>query len=293
MCLDIISRKGSGRGPSYLLRRLIGALWVSARPAQLVKCGVAVGWGIYCSNGNRFGLEKASVFALVGAIVLYAGLYGLNDLTDLEFDRITTHKRFRPLPAVRIHSDQLLIASSIEIVCALILLATVGTAGLILGAALLLNQLVYSFEPFRWKRRLGLDVLSAAVLSHGLRFVLGFRGGTFGATTCLACAALIFWKIAAYLLYRLEDTPDYGVPKTDTAQVLGSRRAIATSAVTYAGSYGCFVAYAIRSRMPAFTFILFSLAFVAAVALYVRFRERGSVPASLNLLVFSSTAKKI
>jgi 4-hydroxybenzoate polyprenyltransferase len=289
--LNKTASEPAGGGPAPL-RPLIRALCASARPAQLVKSGIAVCWGIYCANGNHLVFHRASVLALVGTIILGAGLYGLNDLTDLAFDKTTVHKQFRPLPAARIHSDQLLVASSIEITCALSLLTIVGVSALSLGAVLLLNQLAYSFEPFRCKRRLGLDILSAAVLSHGARFALGFGGGTLGPTACLACAALVFWKIAGYLLYRLEDVPPCGVPKTDTAQALGLRKATVLSTVALACSYGCFAVYAIRSLVPALGFVLFSLLYVTAVAVYVRFWERGATPATLNLFVFSATAQE-
>lgn len=288
---DNTACEAAGEEP-HSLRLLISALCASARPTHLVKCGAAVGWGIYCANGNHLVFHRASLMTLVGTIVLCAGLYGLNDLTDLVLDKTAAHKQYRPLPAARIRCGQLLVASTIEITCGLLLLSMVGIGVLFLGAVLFLNQLVYSVEPFRCKRRLGLDILSAAVLSHGLRFALGFNGGTFGTTASLACAALVFWKVASYLLYRLEDIPHCGVPKTDTAQALGSRKATALSAVTFACSYGCFAAYMIRSPLPALAFALLSFLYATAVALYVRFRERGATAASLNLLVFSATAQK-
>jgi 4-hydroxybenzoate polyprenyltransferase len=272
-------------------RRLVKDLTIAARPAQLLKSGVAVSWGIYCAGGNRFALTHDATLMFIGTILLWAGLYGMNDLADLDADRATIHKRFRPLPAMRISSIQLLTAGSMEIALALVILAAAGMAAFAWGGLLVLNQLAYSLEPLRWKRRFGLDVISAAILSHGARFALGFRGAAFGTEACLACAALVLWKIAAYLLYRLEDVPACG-PRTDTAHVLGSRKTAILAAVVFACSLLSFAAYAVRSHLSQRPLAAGVILYAAAILLYVRFRRKRNGSVRLNLLVFSATAQE-
>ncbi|HEX4769876.1 MAG TPA: UbiA family prenyltransferase [Bryobacteraceae bacterium] len=271
--------------------RIVKDLTISARPLQLLKSGIAVGWGIYCAGGNRFELTHDAALVFIGTILLWAGLYSINDLADVDADRVTVHKRFRPLPAMHITWIQLLTAGSMEIALALGILAAAGIAAFAWGGLLLLNQLAYSFEPFRWKQRFGLDVISAAVLSHGARFALGFRGAAFGTEACLACAALVLWKIAAYLLYRLEDVPASG-PRTDTAQILGSRKTAILSAVVFACSLLAFAAYAVRSHLSPTAVAAGVLLYAVAILLYIRFRQRRSRSVRLDLLVFSARAQE-
>src|SRR5262249_9580096 len=136
---------------------LLRSFAAASRPVQLIKTIAAVGWGQYCANGNHVVLDGTTLPVLAGMVLLWAGLYSINDLADAGLDRTTVHKRFRPLAAGRLQAPELISVCGVEIVLALVLLAAAGRIALWCAAIQILNQLVYSLEPLRLKRRFLLD----------------------------------------------------------------------------------------------------------------------------------------
>jgi 4-hydroxybenzoate polyprenyltransferase len=269
-------------------RTLLRALVLSARPVQLLKTVVAVGWGQYCADSNNLELSGRALLTLLGMLILSAGLYGLNDIADLGMDRRTLYKKCRPLPAGSINTRQLFIFSAVQLGVALSVLAGVSFITFAWAIILIANQICYSFEPIRLKRRFALDVISAALLSHGARFAVGFRGGRFSMNTVLACAALVLWKVAAYLTYRLTDNPACDEPETDTTHTLGVRNITYVSAAAFLISYVCFGLYAFRSHMGLFASTFITTLYATAFILYLIFTKLVSVGNPWKLLVFSA-----
>jgi len=269
------------------------AYFLTARPIQLLKTIVAVGWGQYCANANHLVFTSGSLCALSGMVVLWAGLYGLNDIADELADKDTAHKRFRPLARGELRSRQLLTVSALQLSAGLLLLARAGVFGVIIGVGLICNQWSYSFKPLRLKRRFLLDVTSAAVVSHGARFAVGLASGPVRRGVWLAGAALILWKVAAYLTYRLEDVPRAEVTHVGTAARLGARQTSVVSAAAIIGSYVCFIAYAYYTRLPGNVSLAFTVLYAAALTLYLTLFRTGRYPKALEVFVFSAARRNL
>jgi 4-hydroxybenzoate polyprenyltransferase len=261
----------------------------TARPIQLLKTVLGVGWGQYCANANHLVLRSDSLFAILGMVALWAGLYGLNDISDVRCDANTIHKRFRPLAAGDVRSRDLLWVSALQIAAALILLSASGITVALVGVALVINQYIYSFQPLRLKRRFLLDVMSAAVFSHGARFFVGLQSAPGRQAVGVAGGALILWKVAAYLAYRLEDAPGGKTGRTGTVAYLADRTTLAISALAMIASFICFRVYWVRTNMPPGAGWSLTLLYVAAVSAYLTlFRRAASCPKALQMLVFSA-----
>jgi len=263
----------------------------TARPIQLFKTVFAVGWGQSCANGNHFVPNVASLVTTIGMVLLWAGLYGLNDLADVDFDLQTVHKRFRPLAAGEIRSRDLVFVTIAEIFAGLLLLSSQSAIVALIGVGLVTNQLLYSYQPFRLKHRFLWDVLSAAVFSHGARFLVGLQGGPERHWVAFAGGALIFWKISAYLAYELEDAPSQEQGRAGTAARLGGKRTTAACAVTILASYCCFTTYAFHTHLPAVATLAFTTMYAVAIYLYVTLFRTGMYPKALEVLVFSAAGR--
>jgi 4-hydroxybenzoate polyprenyltransferase len=264
----------------------------SARPIQLLKTIVAVGWGQYCANANHFVFRSDSLCSIFGMVMLCAGLYGLNDIADLHEDLNTVHKRFRPLASGEIGSQELLGMNLFQLAVALLILLWTGIRPSLIGLSMVLNQWSYSFKPLRLKRYFLLDIASAALFTHGAKFAVGLQSGPVRNGLWFAGAALVFWKIAAYLIYRLQDVP-MGKPVPDgTAGRLGARVTTAISAVAIIASYACLSVYARRTHLSALVLVTLTLFYTAAICLYLRFQS-GRYSKAMQILVFSATRRNL
>jgi 4-hydroxybenzoate polyprenyltransferase len=286
----IASPTGQKPADSAFARMLVRYL-KTARPIQLIKTVLGVGWGQYCANANHLVLRSDSIFAILGMVTLWAGLYGLNDIADVRCDANTIHKRFRPLAAGDVRAPDLFCVSAFQIAAALLLLSASGISVALIGVALVINQFIYSFEPLRLKRCFLLDVISAAVFSHGARFAVGLQSAPGRQAIGFAGGALILWKVAAYLAYRLEDAPGGKTGRTGTVAYLADRTTLAISALAMIASFVCIRVYWVRTNMPAGVALSLTLLYVVAVSVCITLFRRASCPRALEMLVFSATGR--
>jgi len=110
-----------------------------------------------------------------GALVLlWSGLYALNDWTDWKSDLLHKSKHIRSIPSGRIKPRAAFVFS-------IILIAFSFLAGLILNntlfllcmAVMLVNQFAYTLKPFRLKERKYFDIISGAFINPIFRYLSG------------------------------------------------------------------------------------------------------------------------
>jgi 4-hydroxybenzoate polyprenyltransferase len=186
------------------------------------------------------------------------------------------------LAAGEVRLQDVLYFSLFHIAAALILLSACSVWAALTGVALFINQCIYSFRPIRLKRYLVLDAISAAVFSHGARFAVGLQSGPVRQAAGYARAALILWKVAAYIAYRLEDAPGGTLGRTGTVAHLGVWKSLAVSAVAIIASFVCFGVYSVRTHMAAGAALSIILLYIIAVALYSAFFRQAACPKCLR-----------
>lgn len=262
------------------------------RPAQLCKTILVVCWGSFCHQGNAITLNTSLSLRLLGACLIWAGLYCFNDLTDEAADRISPMKQTRALPSGRLRRVDVAAAGSLTVAGGLVILGCVDSFALFVALGMIAAQLAYTVEPFRFKRRPLLDVISGAVTSTTCRFLIGY--GTIETSLPFLQALMVVtcWKVAAYLLYRLEEySNNFVALRRDTVATLSatSSRLFALAALVV--SLTSFLSYAYATFLDRRLVVVACIAYVlfglGAVVLSI-FGDRA--PRFLRYLVFSARA---
>lgn len=154
-----------GRGSLAVVRGLIASL----RPHQWVKNTLVFGGLIFSRTLTQGSHLRLSVSAFVVFCMASSSIYLLNDLCDLEADRLHPIKRFRPLAAG-------VISKNIARITLVVLLVTSTAAALWLGSAfatvLGCYMVLNVFYSFGMKRIVILDVMAIA-MGFVLRAVAG------------------------------------------------------------------------------------------------------------------------
>jgi 4-hydroxybenzoate polyprenyltransferase len=142
-------------------------------------------------------------FFIVGPL-LWSALYVLNDLSDLERDKLHEVKRNRVLPSGKLNPLHALIFSIVLIFFALLLGWFVNFLFFLCLLAMLLNQLFYSFKPFHFKSKPVLDLISGSIINPFFRFYAGWVlfVPAFNAPL-LAVLFVIGFQFMGFTLYRL------------------------------------------------------------------------------------------
>jgi 4-hydroxybenzoate polyprenyltransferase len=138
--------------------------WTFARPFTLIPpmtgifSGALIGYG---AMHVPFPIVRVSL-AVIAAAVLNAASNGLNQIYDLDNDRI--NKPARPLPAGQISTRQAWRFVALTYTAALVLAACVNWQTLAIYAAAALSTIAYSVPPVRLKQRpIASNVIIAAV----------------------------------------------------------------------------------------------------------------------------------
>jgi len=144
--------------------------WTFARPFTLVPPMV----GIFSGSLIGYGASHAPfrilyvALAVVAAGVLNAASNGLNQICDLQNDRV--NKPHRPLPSGRLTIMGAAIFVLVNYVMALALVACVNTQTFVIYAAAALATVAYSAPPIRLKRHpVGSNVIIALVRGELLK----------------------------------------------------------------------------------------------------------------------------
>lgn len=128
---------------------------------------------IFLSPFIPFTISYLLFLGILNMILLQGVIYTLNDIADLEEDRKHPIKRKRPIASGKISVFEGEIFAIILFISALILALFIDLRILIVDFALLIINLIYSYEPVRLKDKKYLDILSSAV-NFPLRVSVGW-----------------------------------------------------------------------------------------------------------------------
>jgi 4-hydroxybenzoate polyprenyltransferase len=145
------------------------------RPKQWFKSfSIFFGSGllIYQNGITIFGIIKLLI-SFLGISLLSSSVYILNDLSDIEKDRLHPIKKYRPLASGKVSKNGAALLFLIIFSVSLILLNYANPANLIIGLIILANNLLYSFKPIRLKDIPLIDILSAGI-NFSLRVAIGW-----------------------------------------------------------------------------------------------------------------------
>jgi len=141
---------------------------------------------------------------------LWSGLYALNDRTDWRIDLLHEIKKNRPIPSGKVSPNQGLIFSLSLILISYLIAFSMNNI-LLIGCLtiMVINQLLYTMKPFRFKSRKVLDVISGSMVNPIFRFTSGlvlFIGTAQLFNNFLPILPYIFVigvQFGGYTLYRL------------------------------------------------------------------------------------------
>jgi len=148
---------------------VIRALIIEARPRQWTKNFVLFAGLIFSRRFDDPQFIVAAVLAFLLFCLLSSGVYFLNDLADLENDRLHPRKRTRPLAAGRIGRGPVIAAAAVSLVAGIGLSFALKPIFGVIALAYLVLNLAYSAGL---KRVVILDVLAIAI-GFVLRAVAG------------------------------------------------------------------------------------------------------------------------
>ena len=169
---------------------MIGALFTSLRPKQWAK-NLLVFAGLVFSL-NLFDLTNAlrSLGGFVAFCLLSGAVYLVNDLVDVENDRLHPLKRFRPIAAGRLKPGAAKVAAVVAVALALVGGFALDWRFGVICVAYLVMQLAYSFKL---KHMVVLDVMTVAA-GFALRAVAG---------TVLVHVTISSWLFVCSILFAL------------------------------------------------------------------------------------------
>lgn len=113
------------------------------------------------------------ILAFLGVSLLSSTIYVLNDIADAEKDRLHPVKKNRPIASKKVSVNQGLILAVLLLTTSLVIFYYLKPILLGVGVLMLVNNVLYSFKPFRFKDIPIIDVLSAA-LNFCIRVVIGW-----------------------------------------------------------------------------------------------------------------------
>jgi 4-hydroxybenzoate polyprenyltransferase len=157
------------------ISKLLKELFKLMRPKQWFK-SLSIIFGsallIYQNGINSYGIIKLAI-SFFAISLLSSSIYILNDLSDIEKDRMHPLKKFRPLASGKVSKNEAILLFLAIFSISLVLLNYVNPINLIIGLILFLNNLLYSFKPLRFKDIPIIDILSAAI-NFSLRVSIGW-----------------------------------------------------------------------------------------------------------------------
>jgi len=110
---------------------------------------------------------------ILNMILIQGVMYITNDIADLKADRLHPKKKNRPIASGKISVREALIFSLFLFSLALIIAFMLDFRIVIIDLALVLNNLLYSFKPIKFKDIKYVDILSASI-NFPLRVMVGW-----------------------------------------------------------------------------------------------------------------------
>jgi 4-hydroxybenzoate polyprenyltransferase len=157
----------------------------------------------YAFGGSFSTLEF--VFGLVSVVLFWSGLYTLNDVMDWQEDAQHPVKKKRPIPSGLIQPNSALVFSYLLLFFSLgLTLLLQNNLFFLCLLAMFINQLLYTSDPFSFKKRPVLDLLSGSVVNPIFRFYAGWvlLVPAFNAPL-FALVFVVGLQIGGYGIYRL------------------------------------------------------------------------------------------
>lgn len=229
---------------------------------------------LWLANAAIFSAENIYLFALgfisAGAL-LWGGSYALNDWTDRKQDALHPVKKNRPIPSGKV-SEEAALAFALSLIAAGLAIAlTINVFFFICFAAMLLNQLAYTFKPLRLKERPVLDLVSGSMIAPFFRFYSGWTlfAQNFSAPITIVVFVVLL-QLAGFTLYRLGTKEHEEKLKYKSSVVVFEEKHL--KAISYAAGAIAFIALlaAIFFRhLPILTLALIVASF-AAVPSYAK-----------------------
>lgn len=166
-----MSRGGGALDPTDVLARrpLPKALFVSLRPRQWPKNGLLFLGLIFSLSLRDPELIVRSALAFVSFCALSSATYLVNDIVDLERDRLHPLKRHRPIAAGEVSQNVALATATVLLAGGLLLAVSLGTA--FAAAALLYPILTISYSL--WLKHVAIVDLLAVAAGFVLRAAAG------------------------------------------------------------------------------------------------------------------------
>jgi len=158
--------------------------------------------GFVYAGGSDWGRLFLGALSL-SPLLLYGGIYILNDVSDREFDRVHPRKKQRVVPSERIS-----VSAAVSLAAALVALGLgaalwVGHMFALACVSVFVNNLLYSFGP-RLKNRLYLGLLSCS-LNYPLRFLAGSSIVSLGGGEAAPALLLMAIALNGFSAYRVSD----------------------------------------------------------------------------------------
>lgn len=144
-------------------------LFLAMRPQQWTKNLVIFAGLVFSKNLGDQALVWKSIQAFVVFCILSGMIYIINDIADLEKDKLHDTKRLRPLPAGKLAVNDAVVFVTIISIAALIVSYLVGVKFFIIAGAFFLFNILYSFML---KKVVLLDVFSISI-SFLMRAIAG------------------------------------------------------------------------------------------------------------------------
>lgn len=160
----------------FSLKDILCGLVQMARPLEWSKSLLAMSIGLLMAH-HVFGVTiDMFLFAegFFAVALMWSGLYALNDYTDRRIDALHEVKRQRPIPRGVVKPVLALSFSFVLLVASLLL--ALNIANPLFSSCLvimLVNQLLYTIKPFRFKERKVLDIISGSFVNPVFRYLAG------------------------------------------------------------------------------------------------------------------------
>ena len=137
--------------------------------------------------------------------LLWGGLYTINDITDIEKDRLHSFKKNRPLPSGKISRNSAKVLAGALIIAAFGIGIYIGNILFVVCMlAMAVNQFLYTLPPFELKKRPVLDLISGSAVNPFFRF---FAGWVLFAGSLNAPLLVVYFLVAVnfggFFLYRI------------------------------------------------------------------------------------------
>jgi geranylgeranylglycerol-phosphate geranylgeranyltransferase len=228
----------------------------------------------YTDSWHNFDLF-AMLFGAITLALLNGASNSLNQVTDIEGDKI--NKPYRPIPRKIVTKKEALTISGLLYLGAILRAIWINYEFLSIISILALITVLYSCEPFRFKRRLWLNNIIIAIARGGLGIVAGWSIFTpINSPYLLACALVI----TVFLMgaTTLKDLNDVKGDKQDGSNTLPVKYGLSMSVALV-------IPFAIASSLICFWFwlvnifnsvgILLSISFLS-IMLFLLFKGKQS-----------------